>query len=30
MITFDYGRGGGEGGKKYENIDYVISERPLI
>ena len=28
MITFDYGRG--EGGKKCQNIDYVICERPLI
>ena len=27
MITFDYGRG--EGGKKCQNIDYVICERPL-
>ena len=27
MITFDYGRG--EGGKKCQNIDYVIFERPL-
>ena len=28
MITFDYGRG--EGGKKCQNIDFVICERPLI
>ena len=27
MITLDYG--GGEGGKKCQNIDYVIYERPL-
>jgi hypothetical protein len=27
MITFDYG--GEERGKKWQNIDYVICERPL-
>ena len=28
MITLDYE--GGEGGKKCQNIDYVICERPLM
>ena len=27
MITFDYGRGWG---KKYQNIDYIVSERLFI